>query len=334
MKRSRALLKSNSFDWLVSKPHIFLLSLFLKGRSIYTITRGGWNEIWEQQLGEKPEIALNRFVVQNKLIPAGLGEVLWVKFTVPELQKICDEYGLPVSGRKLEIINRIICNVPKSIIRKLTQNDDIFICSESGKPIAEEYIEAEKERKSEAISATWEQIIRNCLTEAVHKRTEFETQNVDLSSVHYKWHPDRFDNNLFVLKLIFTAKPKLLKNLSTEQFTAIQKIAALSYLWGEREAKKWLPAGFESYSSYPDKMVPPRMVMFCGHNQANLEEYKENPAVIRAVAIISANDSCENCKKFVGKVFSLSDVPELPNENCTSPKGCRCSYIPITDLFS
>jgi hypothetical protein len=47
----------------------------------------------------------------------------------------------------------------------------------------------------------------------------------------------------------------------------------------------------------------------------------------KIVYIIScANDSlvCPACKKLSGKRFKISEVPELPYEQCTSEMGCRC----------
>ncbi len=70
--------------------------------------------------------------------------------------------------------------------------------------------------------------------------------------------------------------------------------------------------------------------MFYGSHKANLEEYRKQNDVVKGVKIVVASDSCDVCKKLSNKQFTIDNVPELPYEKCTSSKGCRCSYSPVT----
>jgi hypothetical protein len=54
-----------------------------------------------------------------------------------------------------------------------------------------------------------------------------------------------------------------------------------------------------------------------------------NSDVLEGVGILSAADACYACQQIANKVYPFEDVPEIPNENCTSMGGCRCTYIPI-----
>lgn len=63
--------------------------------------------------------------------------------------------------------------------------------------------------------------------------------------------------------------------------------------------------------------------------EAALKNYRLNADVVTGVKILASNDSCAACQQISGKEFTLDDALELPFKDCTSEKGCRCSYLPI-----
>jgi hypothetical protein len=75
-----------------------------------------------------------------------------------------------------------------------------------------------------------------------------------------------------------------------------------------------------------------REVELSYYRKRALENYRRNSNVVTGIEILVAPDSCEACKELTGKKFTLENVPDLPNLNCTHEKGCRCCYIPITIL--
>jgi len=50
------------------------------------------------------------------------------------------------------------------------------------------------------------------------------------------------------------------------------------------------------------------------------------------VRILASDDSCPVCKAMEG-AYQFEDVPPLPLEGCSHPRGCRCKYEPVLDLF-
>ncbi len=66
-------------------------------------------------------------------------------------------------------------------------------------------------------------------------------------------------------------------------------------------------------------------------------EHRESLDRIRSglatkVRILASRDSCPVCKAVEG-AYDFDDVPELPLEGCSHPKGCRCHYEPVLDRF-
>ena len=57
----------------------------------------------------------------------------------------------------------------------------------------------------------------------------------------------------------------------------------------------------------------------------------KNSGIVKNVEIIACNDTCEICKMFNGKIFSIKEAllsNPLPVKNCSHPYGCRCVYGP------
>ncbi len=66
-------------------------------------------------------------------------------------------------------------------------------------------------------------------------------------------------------------------------------------------------------------------------------EHRESLERIRSglatrVRILASRDSCPVCKATEG-AYKFDDVPELPLEGCSHPRGCRCHYEPVLDRF-
>jgi hypothetical protein len=56
---------------------------------------------------------------------------------------------------------------------------------------------------------------------------------------------------------------------------------------------------------------------------------------VRRIEIRGPNDeqTCDTCRATLGKEFLVARVPELPHRGCTSPRGCRCRYEPVLEMF-
>ncbi len=70
------------------------------------------------------------------------------------------------------------------------------------------------------------------------------------------------------------------------------------------------------------------MFLFHASHKTSLEQYRKS-GFVKFVEILAAQDSCDECKKITKKKYKLNEVPELPHENCTHEKGCRCTLIPM-----
>jgi hypothetical protein len=66
-------------------------------------------------------------------------------------------------------------------------------------------------------------------------------------------------------------------------------------------------------------------------HRAALEKIRQG-GIATKVRILVNHDCCPVCRSFEG-AYSFDEAPELPQEGCSHPLGCRCYYAPVLDRF-
>lgn len=130
--------------------------------------------------------------------------------------------------------------------------------------------------------------------------------------------------DLTFIRSIFTVKPKILKNFNNNQLDALRIVAGMMQLLYCRKASDWLPSGFH-LDSHLSAESAARMLIFHSAYLKELGDLKR--CRFKKARIIVTSDSCEHCKKLKDKTYAINKVPELPFEECTCDKGCRCTLV-------
>ena len=316
-------------DWKKSDPHWLLLTKFL-----YPLDQNYFSamQAWESVLGEKPSQSIQRFVNEGLIGLADLENSLSYKFRLPELKNMSKQHGLPVSGNKKDLIKRLIAKDPlamKNAVEGLT----ILQCLPKGKEMAEEYRRIQDEKRNHVETQMLDCIKQGLFRKACLLMGAFEAKQVFPRGLGINWINYDPDDDVEFLNLIFKSRPKILSGVTNEDLKALRVGASMMHLWGVNSAKKWMPSGLSLNLRF-DNDTAVRMVLFHVSCKNNIAQYKKNHDIIKLVKIIPCGDSCDECKKFIGKRFPLNNVPELPHENCTHKYGCRCVASPVIDSWS
>jgi hypothetical protein len=320
---------SNSFDWKKSKAHLLLLSKFIHANRFEDFARHDfWKNWWNNELGEPSSKAIKRFVDEGMLMAAtDLNDLFSYKYKVTELKDMLKQRGLPVSGRKEDMIERLVHTDPEGV-RKAVAGLGLLICTQRGHGIAQQYLVDSKEKRDKVERQVVEYLRNRKFREASLAVAAYETEQVFPRGMGVDWKHYNPNHDIDMLNSIFGSKPRIIAQLGDEKLEALRIAAAMMALWGENKAKKWLPANFETGLSY-DNETAARMFVFHGVHRSTFEQYRSGG--IDYVEVLPALDSCESCKKLAGKHYKLNDAPELPNEHCTHKMGCRCVYLPCVD---
>jgi len=314
------------FDWRKSNAHLLLLSKFIRPKTMGGFTR---SDAWKTALGEGPERAIKRFLKEGMLTQADLTAQLDYKFKVSELKDMLRKRGLPVSGRKIDLIQRLVQADPEGMKQAVT-GLKVLVCTKEGRKIAEEYLASERAKRSKVEQQVMEYLRRRKFKDASVTVASYEAEQVFPRGMGIDWKHYNPAHDITILNFIFARKPKILARLDDEQSLILRLAAGMMYLWGTNRAKKeWLPPDFETGLSM-DNHAAARMFIFHATYLVNIANYKKS-GVVKRVEILAAPDSCDACKKISGKRFKLGEVPELPYEHCTHEMGCRCTLLPIVE---
>ncbi len=309
-----------------SKAHMLLPSKFLTPHVTDDFPQ---SDTWTSALGETVPQAVARFRSDDLLMEAGLDARLSYRYKVSELKDLSKQYGLPVSGRKDDLIRRLVQADPEGMKEKTSQLA-IWQCSEHGREIAEKYLDEENSKRKGVEQQVLEYLRQRKFKEASLAVAHFEVEQVFPRGLGIDWEHHDPTGDVAKLEFIFKTKPAILKQINEGALDAVRVGAGMMALWGTNSARKWLPVDLETGLVFDDDTAT-RMFLFLAIHQANLVSYRQS-GVVKSVEILSAPNSCDTCKGLSGKKYRLDKVPELPYEHCTHSMGCRCTLIPVVEF--
>jgi hypothetical protein len=309
-------------NWRTSPAHLLLLSKFRNGDSP---DRYRDAEYWETVLKEKPVKAIEQFLKEGVLEPAGLQELVDYKFKASDLKLMLKERGLKVSGRKEELVQRLIENDEQSM-HEATKGLHMYLCTTEGIQLAEHYLEGEKAKRDAAERNVLDLLATKEFSKAVRIVAQYEASQVFPRGLGIDWKNYDVESGVESLRIIFEKVPGILKDIEENRLNKLRIAAAMMQVWGTNTAGRWLPDGFETGIRL-DSDAACRMFVFHATHLRNMEGYKE--ARVKTVEVSSVGDgnTCAECQKISGKKFKLESVPELPYAKCTCDIGCRCTTI-------
>jgi hypothetical protein len=307
-----------------SNAHLKFLAGFINGAEYRPDDRSYWADALRQPTGK----AIQVFVEAGLLSSAPLAAKLESALKATEIKALLRERGLPSSGRKAEGVARLVAADPAGMEAKVA-GVVAYVCTDSGRALAQGYLDREEERKTLARRRSFELLRGGDLRQAALVVAEYERSQVFPRGVGVDWNQRPSSEDLRQLQAITEAKPGLLRDVVPSDWSALQLAAAMVELWGERSGREWLPEGFAGASNL-DPETAIRMVLFAGGHRAKLEQYRQSGC--NRVEISGCGDgSCHACRKISGKKYRVSQVPELPHPECTHELGCRCMILPAFD---
>lgn len=308
--------------WAASPAHQLLLSRFLSGDSPPAYRNA---DFWEPVLMESPSVAIDQFIRYEMIEPASLDEHVTYKFKVSDLKTMLKERKLKISGKKDELVKRLIENDERSML-KATEELNIFHCTREGTAMAEAFLKEEQVKKCSATEKTKTLLSEKKFSDATKVLIQYEASQVFQRGFGIDWKTYNGMHEVKDLKLIFSTTPAIIKGLVIDKLNQLRVAASMMLLWGNNTVRDWLPENFETgINLSPDATC--RMLVFHARNKRRIEEYRKNGVI--SVEIVGANDdkSCQECKKLDGKVFNIERMIQIPHKKCTCEMGCRCRIV-------
>lgn len=305
------------FDWKKSPAHVDMLSKFLVPRS----TKYFMNDYWQQSLKEAPLKAVERFIDKQLIEPADAKSIAESVFTTAKLKGLLRERGLKVSGKRAELIVRLLDADPEWA-EKFAIGAHLYQCTEEGRALAEEQ---QARARSEH---------RNVEAEVLEslRKGNFEKASKIIGRYQEKRGSDERDisEDVQMLRAMFETTPQILAGVTEETLSILRFAAGMMYLWGAIKAKVWLPPDLDTGLRMNPETAASMIYIHADYCR-QIKDWRESGMVDR-VEIIGSGDSCEACREIAGKTFSIDEVPTIPCPKCTHKKGCLCVISPKVDL--
>lgn len=316
-------------DWKDSPAHLLLLSNFLRGSSPADYRDA---EYWETVLKEKPAKAIDRFIKEGMLKLASLSDHLEHKFKAAELKAMLKSKALKTSGRKEELIYRLIEN-DRQGMEDAARGLDIYRATSEGAKLAQEYVDEDRRKRDDAERDALDLLSRGTFSQAARAVARYEASRVFPRGTVTSGGvvpPSRDDELRWTreLETIFNRTPRILAGVDESRLAQLRLGAGMMMLWGTGRAKRWVPDDFET-GIHLDVDAACRMLVFYARNLWQMEGAMS--AGCETVEIMGHDDekTCAECRKLSGKRFKADEAPVLPYAKCTCELGCRCNYMPM-----
>ena len=177
----------------------------------------------------------------------------------------------------------------------------LVVCSSAGLLVAGLY----DQRRQEMLRTVESALRAGGFDEAIQAKGSFEKE-VGFPRREFESEPDLED-----LRRLTTARRTALSSRSPTELQELRVAAGLAMLG----------LAPNSSVSVEDKRDIGTLLSFASV-QRNLEFWRRSGVVTGARLLGSSDGPCAECKKLHDIVWSLDQVPEIPNPKCTSSLGC------------
>jgi len=327
-------------NWASSQPHLALLEKFLLAREV----KDWFLELWAPAFGTNPQRVIDGLVADGALELAP---------TVADLKVMLSSRGLKGSGKKAELIQRLLEADPKGMEVRFAHRM-ILRCT----PAASQVVGRWKAECAKAFEAAADNVIaalRNrhfkeaIRTADAYRKNKFTPPLPSgAAAMMITPAPRPIEERTKELATVFTMRPKILKELQPKQWEGLYLNYAVGELLGHPAPEKCIPGFIEEEETIRakqklrdnddceepeecapetleiktmDSMTATRMLGFYVKHQSDIARMRE--LGIKKATILGIG-GCEACSALNNKTFFLDELPELPYEECTCDLGCRC----------
>lgn len=322
-------------NWASSQPHLALLEKFLSAREV----KNWFLELWAPVFGTNPQRVIEGLIAHGALELAP---------TVADLKMMLSSRGLKVSGKKAELIQRLLEADPKGM--EVPHAHRMILQCTPAASLAVSAWKAEQARAFETASDSVIAALRNRhFKEAIHTGDAYHKNKFKppihpgAAAMTIEPAVRSIEERANDLATVFTMRPKILNELQPEQWEGLYLDYAVWQLLGCVAPERCLPgfagigvlgsARFDQWRGdelqWDDGNVRATarlMLRFYVKHQRDLARWRE--LGIKTARIIGSG-GCEACLALNDKTFRLDDLPELPYKDCTCELGCRCDAIAV-----
>jgi hypothetical protein len=293
----------------LNMDHHIVLAHFIKATLRETVK----NETYSGVILKDVRELIDSLEKDNFLRKATKSEILEKIFDKGKLETLCKKYGQKVSGKKVDLIERLITSseIPEFEIPII--NKHFYIMSDSGREYLDELCEARD-------------LLEQLCIQDVHRLflngdvdTALKACNKCFKAIRDSCSSDLIKFSIPTVQCILKAKPESLPFLNEEQLNNLRVALVMSVIWRQKKPDGWI-----NHNLFEDVDTE----MCCHHIRcnANINEKIDQITWSDKFKISFSDydiDSCEICKSKNGKVIEKESIRNYPHFGCKSDTGCN-----------
>jgi len=190
---------------------------------------------WKDLAGIDPMTMLKRLHDQGLLKPAELPDFLEALKTT-ELKQLLRKHGLKVSGRKNELVRRLLESVPKDElleeVKSFLKSTNFYVLTSKGNKVAEQYKNIKREEREQLQVKALELLEREDLQGAVELIKKYESAQIFKNGLGIDWKEGPFPETLAAAKYLLSYSYSDLKT-DEHMRRKVAAILAFGELMGE-----------------------------------------------------------------------------------------------------
>jgi len=294
-----------------------------------------WKLEYENQSKKQLSTVIEKLITSKFIETPQLDKVLDYQFCVQELKEFCKQREIKRTGRKAEIIERLIINDEPGMKLEVKKNN-LYICSDKGRKLAEEYIKKRTEEKELAEKTIIDSLEKRNFKLAIRTKILYQTNQFFNRGLGIEFLKEEEKNYIPLFERIYSDTPQMLQGLTEERLFPFRVLACFDHLWFSH--KNQYISNQERISERFSNHGIVNLLFSYASNMIELENirklYKGRYSEER-IRIYTANDDlvCENCYKLASRRYKIDGkIPEIPNPYCICEDGCRCYYGLDIDL--
>ncbi|MBX3000086.1 MAG: hypothetical protein KF893_16310 [Caldilineaceae bacterium] len=222
----------------------------------------------------------------------------------------------------------------------LQQSGDRYQITEAAHPPLALYRARQQREKEEAMRQVRKALTDRDTSEALALRRSYEATQ-PLGRADWTGPEPQLSHSALTRRILFL-QHRIIDGLSASTAQWLKLYAAEQHLWGVswRLDKDAIPDEVATELAIPalDSVEAAYwraygLVLYV-ENQETWQRCKGGDHV-RRIEIGGLDDeyTCASCRQTHGEQYLVTRVPELPHSECTSPLGCRCTYVPVLDTY-
>jgi hypothetical protein len=222
----------------------------------------------------------------------------------------------------------------------LQREGNRYRATETACPLLDIYRARQQRQKEEAMRLVHQALVERDTSEALTLRRRYEAAQ-PLGRADWTGPEPQLSHSALTRRILFL-QHWLIDGLSAPVAQWLKLYAAEQHLWGatwrlDRDAipaeaaEELTTAGLDIVESVYWRAY--RLALYV-ENQETWQRCKGGDHVRRIeIGGLDDEQSCAYCQQFRGEQYLVARVPELPHRACTSPLGCRCTYIPVLETY-